>query len=226
MKQTKKQRNLILGLLGCLCFGAGDWLMMYADPTFEGNIKWLTLGTAAIPQWRYNLAMLLAFPGVILYGTALFAVQEYITDEKKKKVYHYLNAFGLTPWIALHLIYVVILSLFAWLNSNGFSDDALLICESLFTNFAWLIPVSEGIMLPVFIYWFYVQITGNTVFKKEMAFTNVLLIFGILKVISMLMPQSAFRIAFTNGLMSESMIIWFLLVYLEIGRKYGSKDDR
>jgi len=199
---------------------------MYADPTFQGNIKWLTLGTAVIPQWRYNLAMLLAFPGVILYGAALFAVQEYITDEKKKKVYHYLNAFGLTPWIALHLIYVVILSLFAWLNSNGFSDDALLICESLFTNFAWLIPVSEGIMLPVFIYWFYVQITGNTVFKKGMAFTNVLLIFGILKVISMLMPQSAFRIAFTNGLMSESMIIWFLFVYLEIGRKYGSKDDR
>lgn len=198
---------------------------MYADPTFEGNLKWLTLGTAAIPQWRYNLAMLLAFPGVILYGAALFAVQEYITDEKKKKVYHYLNAFGLTPWIALHLIYVVILSLFAWLNNNGFSGEALLICESLFTNFAWLIPVSEGIMLPVFIYWFYVQITGNTVFKKGMAFTNVLLIFGILKVIAMLMPQSAFRIAFTNGLMSESMIIWFLFVYLEIGRKYGSKDD-
>ncbi len=57
-----------------------------------------------------------------------------------------------------------------------------------------------------------------------MAFTNVLLIFGILKVISMLMPQSAFRIAFTNGLMSESMIIWFLFVYLEIGRKYGSNQ--
>ena len=26
--------------------------------------------------------------------------------------------------------------------------------------------------------------------------------------------------------MSESMIIWFLFVYLEIGRKYGGKDDR
>ena len=81
--------------------------------------------------------------------------------------------------------------------------------------------------LNLIFYWSYVQITGNTVFKKGMAFTNVLLIFGILKVISMLMPQSAFRIAFTNGLMSESMmIIWFLFVYLEIGRKYGSKDDR
>ena len=31
-----------------ICFGGGDWLMMYGDPTFEGNLKWLTLGTAAI----------------------------------------------------------------------------------------------------------------------------------------------------------------------------------
>lgn len=127
MKSKTKLWVLLAGLLGCLCFGGGDWLMMYGDPTSIGKLKWLTIGTAAIPQWRYILAMVLAFPGIVLYGSALFAAQDYITDEKKKKVYHYLNAFGLTPWIALHLIYVVILSLFAWLNNNGFSKDALLI---------------------------------------------------------------------------------------------------
>ena len=82
---------LTAGLLGCLCFGGGDWLMMFGNPTYTGNLKWLTIGTAAIPQWRYILAMALAFPGIILYGLALFAVQDYITDEKKKKIYHYLN---------------------------------------------------------------------------------------------------------------------------------------
>ena len=71
--------------------------------------------------------------------------------------------------------------------------------------------------IPVFLYWFYLQITGNTIFKKGMAFTNVLVIFAILKGISMLMPVSGFKLGFTNGLMSESMIIWFLLVFLEIG---------
>ena len=69
--------------------------MMYGDPTFAGKLRWLTIGTADIPQWRYILAMALAFLGIILYGAALFGVQEYITDEKKKRVYHYLNAFGL-----------------------------------------------------------------------------------------------------------------------------------
>ncbi len=192
--------------------------MIYGDPAYAGELKWLTAGTAAIPQWRYNMAMVLAFPGIILYGAALFAVQKYITDEKSKKVYHYLNAFGLTPWIALHLIYVVILSLFAWLNNNGFEAEALTACEALFGMFSWMIPVCELLMLPVFIYWFYLQITGNTVFKKRMAFTSVLFIFIIMKLVATIMPDSAFRLAFTNGLMSESMAIWFVLVFCEAGR--------
>ena len=45
-----------------------------------------------------------------------------------------------------------------------------------------------------------------------MAFTNVLVIFALLKGISLLMPVSAFRLGFTNGLMSESMVIWFGII--------------
>ena len=203
---------LICGIFGCLCYGGGDWLMMYGDPSRLGKLIWLTTGTANIPQWRFILAMALAFPGIILYGIALFAVQNYILEDKERRIYHYLNAFGLTPWIALHLIYVVILSLFAWLNNNGYAADALIICESLFAIFSWLIPVSEALMLPVFIYWFYLQITGRTVFAKGMAFTNVLIVFAVLKLVASLMPESAFRLGFTNGLMSESMVIWFAIM--------------
>ena len=97
-------------MLGCLCYGGGDWLMMYGDPTYSGALKWLTTGTAAIAGWRYNLAMVLAFPGIIFYGIALFAVGGCIHSHKEQKIYHYLNAFGLTPWIALHLFYIMILT--------------------------------------------------------------------------------------------------------------------
>ena len=37
---------------------------------------------------------------------------------------------------------------------------------------------------------------------------DLLVIFALLKGISLLMPVSAFRLGFTNGLMSESMVIW------------------
>lgn len=200
---------LLCGMLGCLCYGGGDWLMMYGNPAYHGTLSWLTEGIAVIPQGRYNLAMALAFPGIILYGIALFAVEGYIKDGKQRKVYHYLNAFGLTPWIALHLFYVMILTLFSWMHGNGYATEALPVGEGLFSRLSWLVPVSEALMLPVFLYWFWLQLRGKTVFPKGMAFTNVLIIFALLKGLSLAMPVSAFRLGFTNGLMSESMILWF-----------------
>jgi hypothetical protein len=200
---------LLCGILGCLCYCGGDWLMMYGNPAYHGTLSWLTEGIAVIPQGRYNLAMALAFPGIILYGIALFAVEGYIKEEKHRRIYHWLNAFGLTPWIALHLFYVMILTLFAWMNGNGYATEALPVCEGLFSRLSWLVPVSEALMLPVFLYWFWLQLRGRTVFPRGMAFTNVLIIYALLKGLSLAMPVSAFRLGFTNGLMSESMILWF-----------------
>ena len=208
MKRHMKT-DLLCGMFGCICFGSGDWLMIFGDPAHTGKLAWLTTGTALIPQWRFNMAMALAFPGIILYGIALFALDAYIREEKQRKVYHYLNAFGLTPWIALHLFYVMILTLFSWMNSNGYAAEAATVCEGLFSRLSWLVPASEVMMLPVFIYWFCLQISGRTIFPRWMAFTNVLVIFTALKGLSLLLPVSAFRLGFINGLMSESMIVWF-----------------
>ena len=209
VKTNRIRAALVCGLLGCLCFGGGDWLMLYGDPGYRGALSWLTEGVAAIPQWRFDLALALAFPGIVLYGVALFAVQGYIRGEREQRVYHYLNVFGLTPWIALHLFYIMILTLFQWLNGNGFAGEATAICEGLFARLQWLVPVSEALMLPVFVYWFALQIRGKTVFPRWMAFTNVLIVYAVLKGISLLLPVSAFRLGFTNGLMSESMLVWF-----------------
>ena len=52
--KTSNKKNviaLICGILGCLCYG-GDWLMMYGYPSHSGELIWLTIGTANIPQWR------------------------------------------------------------------------------------------------------------------------------------------------------------------------------
>ena len=141
--RQRRTAALLCGLFGCLCYGGGDWLMLYGDPTHAGTPAWLTNGAAQIPMWRYNLAMLLAFPGIILYGIALFAAGTYIRGRREKRIYHYLNAFGLTPWIALHLFYIMILVLFSWMNANGFAADALAVCGGLFARLSWFIPASE-----------------------------------------------------------------------------------
>lgn len=215
--QPKQTAALVCGMLGCVCIGAGDWLMIYGDTASSGTLYWLTEGVARIPAWRNALAMALAFPGVLLYGIALFAVQRQLKAEPQRRRYHYLTAFGLTPWLCLHLFYVMILYLFAWLRGSAYSAAALPAAEALFQQFWWLVPVSEAVMLPPYLYWAWQVALGRSVLPRGMALVNPLTLYLVLSLGKALLPAGAFRIGFTNGLMSESMLLWFA-VLLACGR--------
>ena len=207
--QRKITVALFCGLLGCLCFGGGDWLMIYGDTAHNGTLSWLTVGTAQIAPWRNNLAMALAFPGIFLYGIALFSIAKFLTGEKDRKRYQTLTAFSLTPWLCLHLFYIMILYAFAWMSGNGYETAALPVAEALFSHLGWIVPVSEFLMLPPYLYWGWLLLRKRSVFAKWMALSNPLVFYGVLKLLTLLMPDSSFRLAFTNGLMSESMVLWF-----------------
>ena len=49
----------------------------------------------------------------------------------------------------------------------------------------------------------------RSIFPKWMVLSNPLVFYGVLKLLTLLMPDVPFRLAFTNGLMSESMALWF-----------------
>ena len=214
MNKRKLYIAMICGILGCICFGGGDWLMIYGNTAHIGNLFWLTEGVADIPEWRNTLAMALSFPGIVLYGTALFAMSDFILREREKRVYKTLTAFGLTPWLCLHLFYIMIMYLLGWMDTNGYSDIAMSAGEALYNHFSWIVLVSEVFMLLPFLYWFWLQFTKKTVYPKAFSFTNILIIYAVFYIIKLLLPDSPFRIGFANGLMSESMVIWFLVQYL------------
>ena len=54
---TKKKSIIMLlcGILGCICFGFGDRLMIYGDVTHMGSLYWLTSRTAQIPDSPFRL---------------------------------------------------------------------------------------------------------------------------------------------------------------------------
>ena len=56
--------------------------------------------------WGYR-----TFRQVILADAGRYTdstLEKFIKEEKERKIYHYLNAFGLTPWMCLHLFYIMI----------------------------------------------------------------------------------------------------------------------
>ena len=66
----------------------------------------------------------------------------------------------------------------------------------------------DSSMLEAYDFFVFYDSVDRSFTSEDMAFTNVLLIF-ILKGISNLLSISAFHLGFINGLMSESVILWF-----------------
>lgn len=209
LDQKKLTAALLCGLLGCLCFGAGDWLMLYGDTAHNGALTWLTVGAAQIAPWRNKRAMALAFPGIIFYAVVLFAMAAFLSDERDRKRYQALTAFSLTPWLCLHLFYIMILYGFAWMSGNGYSSAALPVSEAIHSHFAWIVPVSEVLMIPPYLYWCWLLLKKRTGLPRRMVLSSPLIFYAVLKLLTLLMLEGAFRLAFTNGLMSESMMLWF-----------------
>ncbi|MDO5546191.1 MAG: hypothetical protein Q4F81_10310 [Eubacteriales bacterium] len=219
---------LLCGMAGCLCFGAGDWLMLWGDPAYLGSLRWLTEGAAEIAPWRNGLAMALAFPGILLYATALFSIEKFLHREKHRRIYCCLTAAGLLPWLCLHLFYIMILYLFAWLRQNGWEQAAFPAAQALYGHLSWVVPLSEALMLPPYGYWFWAVASDKTYLPRKLAAANPLLLFMALRLLTVCLPQSSFQIAFTNGLMSESMLLWFaaLLIWAQNRKRCTSQVDR
>ncbi|MDO5538647.1 MAG: hypothetical protein Q4F83_01035 [Eubacteriales bacterium] len=110
-------------------------------------------------------------------------------------------------------------------GGNGYSTAALPVSEALFAHLSWLVIASEVLMLPPYLYWFWVLVRGKSVFPKGMVLSNPLVYYLLLKLVTMLMPDCAFRLAFTNGLMSESMVIWFAVMAVWSAHFLGRRID-
>ena len=218
---SNKQLRLCLlcGLLGCLFMGGSDWLMIYGDTSFTGSLAWLTQGVAQISPGRNALSLVLAFPAVVFYAVALFSVKHLLREERPQKIYSGLTAVGMTPWLCLHLFYIMILFLFGFLVRGGQEALAHQACEALFHQFVFLVPLGEAIILLPFLYLFYVTVTGKSVYPRAMALNNPLLIYVVLKVLTGFMPDVPARLAFVNGLMSESMFLWFLILMIALPKE-------
>ena len=64
-------------------------------------------------------------------------------------------------------------------------------------------------MLPPYLYWGWLLWKKRAKLPQWMALSNPLIFYVVLKLLTLFMPEGAFCLAFTNGLMSESMAVWF-----------------
>lgn len=216
-----QKKYCILGLVGCLCFGVGDWLLGYVDPTLlEGaDLYFIRAGHGmGYNTLRVDITLALAVAGIFFLYPGFVHIADIAKDGKIKRLLGY--AFGLCSagWMMLHLYVSFIVLVFSEAEKAGGREIAVTLadrfgsagvavekCTSLFA-------VGAGIVLIAAI------LRGNTCLKKSAVVFSPLIPMVIIIVIAQLFPQSAFFCGLYTFNMNAAMMVWFAYL-LAVGRK-------
>lgn len=81
------KRYIIFGIIGCLCFGIGDWLLGYVDPALveSGVFYFIRAGHGAdYDMAKAVVTLILMVIGICFLYPRLLHISEIANDEKTK----------------------------------------------------------------------------------------------------------------------------------------------
>lgn len=208
-----KKKYWIAGLIGCLCFGAGDWLLGYVDPASAGEdlFYFIRAGHGAdYNTARAAVTMALAMAGMPFYLSGMVHLADIAPDDKTKgRLQH---AFGLCAvgWLSIHFLVAVNVLVYSWASQHAgaetadavsnFLGNALLPCLCLAYAFAG-IPL---ILLLLCI------LRGKTALEKREIIFTPLIGTALIGIGAGLLPASAFSYGLYTFCMNGGMLVWFL----------------
>lgn len=224
MKETvSKKQYWIYGIIGCICFGIGDWLLGYVNPAMieEDIFYFIRAGHGAdYDITKITITLILAMAGMLFYFPAMLHIADLVSD--KKTAAHLRYAFGLCSvgWLVIHFIVAFNVMVYSWMLehagnelANGISNflgNTMLPCLFIAYIFAGV---------PLILLFIYI-ICGKTSLKKWEAVFTPLIWMLLINVVANIIPASAFSYGLYTFCMNSGMLVWFIyLLVKEIKRK-------
>lgn len=210
---SKNKKYWVYGIIGCICFGIGDWLLGYVDPAQVSTdiFYFIRAGHGAdYPVQKAVVTMTLAMAGMLFYLPALLHICDVATDQKTAS--HLKYTFGLCAvgWFTVHFIVSVNVLVYSWLVknagvelANGISrhlGNSMLICLYL----AYLFAAVPCIRMIVDI------LRNKTVLNKSAVFFTPLIWVAIVGATANILPSSPVSYGLYTFCMNAGMMVWFI----------------
>lgn len=206
------KKYAIQGIIGCLLFGVGDWLLGFVDPAkVEGDVFYfISAGHGAdYADWKIVVTLVCAVIGVLFLSQGCVHIADYMTGEKEKagarRVFTHLTY----PWLMIHFTVTIMVFTYSYLCKNVGSEQAAMMSKYMDELFDPFVLLSYGIVLVVFADMIIVIARGKTILKRREAFFSPVTWICVIGLVSMLLPESAFSKGLYAFCMNGGMIIWF-----------------
>ena len=210
-----QKKFIIFGMIGCLCFGIGDWLLGYVDPAvIDGKVFYVIRAGhgAGYDTGKAAVSLALAVAGMCFLHSGFVHIADIVKNEKTKRSLEYVFGLCSIGWLALHILVSVNVAVFAQAEKMGGRELAVALSGRLAgTGVAALFLVFLLIGIPLIM--LAVCIVGQkTYLERKAAFFSPIVPMAAIFAVSQFLPDSPFSYGLYTFCMNGGMLVWF--VYL------------
>ena len=226
MKNKKNKIYWLCGIIGAICFGIGDWLLGYVDPTVvNASFSVIKAGHGAgYDLSKITVTLLLGAVGVPFLMLGCVKMAEFVKEDRKRRLFRFWMALLPVGWLMIHFTVSVSICVYSWGMQTLTGNMAEKLASDLLQRMqptqivSYLFAGIPLVLLPVYV------LGGKTFLKKQsQAFTPALwmLLFSVLKFV---LPPSPFSNGMDTFCMNAGMIIWFAyLMMAKDGKKQAEQ---
>lgn len=226
--KRKTKLTLLCGLLGCMCFGVGDWLLGYVDPTPIGEniFYFISAGHGAgYDAWKIVVTLVMAMVGMCFLIPGMVSIADVAQKSGERSLLRYLFMLCAVGWIVIHFAVAVNVLVFSLAERTGGRELAVTLSHGLdsacllFLYCAYVFVAAALIMLIILI------LCGKTCLKRTAALFTPIIPMGILAVASGLLPISPFAYGLYTFCMNGGLFVWFAYLLFHQNTAVEDCDD-
>lgn len=220
MKSSMKRENIkywLLGIIGAICFGIGDWLLGYVDPGGIGEaISVIRAGHGAnYDLRRIAVTVLLGAVGVPFLMLGCAHVAELATEERGKRRLR--RAMLLLPvgWLLIHFTVSVGIYAYSWCMHAGESDMAAELARAFTELFAGTTAVASLFAGYPLLLLTVDTLRGRMTLQKPSLLFSPILWMALLSALKFVVPATPFSNGIDTFCMNAGLIVWFVYLIVE-----------
>lgn len=211
------KKYAVQGIVGCVLFGVGDWLLGFVDPeeVQEDVFYFISAGHGAgYPDWKIMVTMGCAIIGVLFLWQGFVHISDLMIEERDKAGAARVFTFMTYSWLIIHFVVTIMVFIYSYSCRTIGTDQAVMITNGLDKVMNPCIFIAYLIFGIALVDLVIVIARGKTKLKRSDAFITPLTWIIIIGAVSMVLPASPFSKGLYTFCMNGGMIVWFIRLIL------------
>ena len=208
-----EKKYAVQGIIGCLLFGIGDWLLGYVDPKEVPYDVFYFISAghgAGYTDWKITVTMVCAVIGVLFLWQGFVHISNLMTGEKDRSGAARIFTFLTYSWMIIHFTVTIMVFIFSYSCRNIGMEQAVIITNGLDKVLDPCIFVAYLILGTAMIDLIIVIARGKTKLNRSDAFITPLTWMLLIGAVSFILPASPFSKGLYTFCMNGGMIVWFV----------------